>query len=801
MMFWGVSVSAQNTPVNFSNQTNLLTTSNNSGVAMGVVDLNGDGKDDILRYNQANFLQVEYQNNPNQTFGHANVGSVSGGLEWSTCVADVDHNGFNDILVGGAYDNLKLLYNNGGGNNYNTQIIPSSNIFVQGSNFADIDNDGWADIFACHDDAESRKYRNNQNGTFTFTPSMINTTTVPFSDNSGNYASMWTDYDNDDDLDLYISKCRSGANNPNDPRRINMLFQNDGNNNFTEVADQAGLKIGAQSWVADFADIDNDGDLDVFVANHFDDCQLLVNNGNGTFTDVTASSGFLPALAADNVFAIQSIFRDFNNDGFVDLIFSGTQHHLFYNDGDGTFTQAPNPFGNNQIESLAIGDLNHDGFLDVYAGYAELFTTPSNIADRLYLNNGNQNNFFSVQLEGTQSNINGIGARVEIYGAWGKQIREVRSGEGYGIMNSFTQHFGLGSATQIDKVVVRWPSGIIQEIDNPAANQFLQIVEEIDVNCEGMACDDNDPQTINDMLDVNCGCVGTACFNMACDDNDPQTINDVLDANCNCAGTPTNVGNTLSLQVKTYLQGALINSPVNNEMRHDLQQQSMIPLSEPYSTLPNLTHYGNGGGETTTNAVLNNSDVVDWLMLELRDANDPSQIVATQAVLLRKDGIVIDAQGGANIQFTGMNDTDYYVALRHRNHLGAMTAQPQSLSSTPYIDFSSQSTNLWGTDAMVIMDSGNRGLWAGNCNTDATIIFQGNNTDTNDPFFTVLQDGGNTSGTNFISQGYSTSDVNLDGNIIYQGFENDPNYIFFNIFSVPDNGSLLTNYILEEQLP
>ena len=246
--------------VSFSTQNNLLTTQNFSGVAMGVVDLNGDGKDDILRYNQGNFLQVEYQTNPNQTFAHSNIGQVSGSSEWSTCVADVDKNGFNDILVGGAYDNLKLFYNAGGGSNYNAQTINNSNIFVQGSNFADIDNDGWADIFACHDDAESRKYRNNQNGTFSFSPGLINTTTNPISDNSGNYASMWTDYDNDDDLDLYISKCRSGVDNPNDPRRINMLFQNDGNNNFTEVADQANLKIGAQSWVADFADIDNDGD-------------------------------------------------------------------------------------------------------------------------------------------------------------------------------------------------------------------------------------------------------------------------------------------------------------------------------------------------------------------------------------------------------------------------------------------------------------------------------------------------------------------------------------------------------------
>ena len=110
--------------------------------------------------------------------------------------------------------------------------------------------------------------------------------------------------------------------------------------------------------------------------------------------------------------------------------------------------------------------MNDDGFLDVYAGYAQIFTTPSSIEDRLFLNDGNSNHHIRVLLEGVVSNINGIGARVEAYGIWGKQIREVRSGEGYGIHNSFTQHFGLGQATAIDSIVVRWPSGIIQNIDN-----------------------------------------------------------------------------------------------------------------------------------------------------------------------------------------------------------------------------------------------------------------------------------------------------------------------------------------------
>ena len=133
------------------------------------------------------------------------------------------------------------------------------------------------DAFACHDDADSREFRNNGDGSFIFAPNMINTTTTPTSDNSGNYGNVWTDYDNDGDIDLYISKCRIGVNDASDPRRINMLFQNDGNNNYTEVAAAANLKIGAQTWLTDFGDIDNDGDMDCILINHFSNANLMLS--------------------------------------------------------------------------------------------------------------------------------------------------------------------------------------------------------------------------------------------------------------------------------------------------------------------------------------------------------------------------------------------------------------------------------------------------------------------------------------------------------------------------------------------
>ncbi len=459
--------------VTFSDQTDLLSTTDfHSGVAMGVVDMNGDGLDDIVRLSNAQILTLEYQSANGGAFSTFTYGDLGTSNEWAIAIADVDHNGYNDILAGGAYNQLKLLRANNNGTNYTLADIPDDDIFVQGTNFVDIDNDGWVDIFSCHDDAESLDFRNTQDGNFVFDDNLINTT-LP-SGNSGNYASIWVDYDNDGDQDMYLSKCRGGVSSSTDPRRINLLFQNDGSNNFTEVGAQAGLRFGDQTWTTDFADIDNDGDMDAFIINHYTPSLLMENNGDGTFTDITAASG----MSADlDLFGIQALFKDFDNDGFVDLIVTGTEHRLFHNNGDQTFTNIVNPFTTDQIESIALGDLNNDGFPDIYAGYANLFNSPTAKEDKIFMNEANSNNYLAVNLDGVQSNINGIGARLELHGSWGIQIREVRSGEGYGIMNSLTKTFGIGGASAIEKLVVKWPSGTVDEILNPNINSKLIIVE------------------------------------------------------------------------------------------------------------------------------------------------------------------------------------------------------------------------------------------------------------------------------------------------------------------------------------
>lgn len=460
--------------ISFANANERLAVPNvRSGVAIAVADMNDDGLDDIVRLSQGRSLMIEFQSADGSTFRNYTFGQIASSSQWSICVGDLDNDGFNEVLTGGAYDEVKLIRTQDGGESYALSNVPDANLFVQGTNLVDINNDGFLDYFACHDDAESRIWSNDGLGNLEPADDWIDMQTDPPSDNSGNYGSVWVDFDNDGDLDLYIAKCRQGVNSPSDPRRINALFVNDGNGNFTERAADFNLKIGAQSWTAEFMDIDNDGDLDCFITNHDQASMLLENDGSGGFTDITPSSG----ISVQGL-PIQAIMRDFDNDGFVDLLVTGTRHQLFLNNGDKTFTEIEGLFDENWVESFAIGDLNHDGRLDIYAGYAQVYTTPSDIDDVLWLNTTeNGHHFLTFHLVGQQSNRNGVGARIELYGPWGLQVREVRAGESYGIMNSFAQHFGLGPHEQADSLIVRWPSGQVDRYEEVPADQFVTLTE------------------------------------------------------------------------------------------------------------------------------------------------------------------------------------------------------------------------------------------------------------------------------------------------------------------------------------
>ncbi|MBK8659057.1 MAG: CRTAC1 family protein [Bacteroidetes bacterium] len=228
------------------------------------------------------------------------------------------------------------------------------------------------------------------------------------------------------------------------------------------------------TWTASFEDIDNDGDLDCVLTETDVASKLLLNDGNGYFTNITAGSGFVLDITP-----YQSKMEDLDNDGFVDIIISGDDARVFRNNHNNTFTLVNGLFDNNDMLSFATGDLNHDGKIDLYSSYGGVYNSPSSsVNDVLWMNStDNDNHFITFNLQGTISNRDALGARVEVYGAWGKQIREVRAGESYGTTNTFSCHFGLGTATVVDSAIIRWPKGLVTKLYNRPADQFITVIE------------------------------------------------------------------------------------------------------------------------------------------------------------------------------------------------------------------------------------------------------------------------------------------------------------------------------------
>jgi len=461
--------------VAFKNKNTKLINSNfHSGCTMTIVDWNGDGLDDIIRLDDGRIANIEVQRT-NNTFQNIPIGTFSSspGWAWGMVAADLDQNGYLDIIAGSSGPALRLFMTDANGLMGTMISLPNSGFFVQNLTCADFNNDGWIDVFACDDNAQSHIFLNDGLGGLVESATTINFN-VTSSDDSGNYGSVWTDFDNDGDLDLYIAKCRQGVTSPTDPRRINVMFVNDGNNNFTENAAAYGINVGWQSWTASFGDIDNDGDLDLLLTNHDYESQILENDGTGHYTDITASTGF----DITDITPIQSVMEDFDNDGYVDLFITGSTSRYYHNNGNKTFTKVEALFNTNKMESFAIGDLNHDGKIDIYGGYATIYTNPSTIDDVIWMNGTqNSNHFVTLNLVGTVSNTGAIGARATLYSSLGTQLREVRAGESYGTSNSMMLHFGMGSVTTIDSIVINFPSGITQTLINPAVDQFIKVVE------------------------------------------------------------------------------------------------------------------------------------------------------------------------------------------------------------------------------------------------------------------------------------------------------------------------------------
>jgi hypothetical protein len=230
-----------------------------------------------------------------------------------------------------------------------------------------------------------------------------------------------------------------------------------------------------------------------------------------------------------------------------------------------------------------------------------------------------------------------------------------------------------------------------------------------------------------------------------------------------------------------------------SRMRDDLRVASLIPTAEPYTSM-GFAQVG-GGGESVLPSVFTvtgDNAIVDWVLIELRSAAAPATIVATRSALLQRDGDVVNLDGVSSATVNAPAGS-YYVAVRHRNHMGIMTASPVALSaSLANIDFRSVAQGTWGSDARKSM-TGAMCLWAGNVFRDGAVSvmkYVGTNND-RDPILTAV---GGTTPTAVVS-GYMREDVNLSGYVKYTGAENDRDPILVNI------GSTVPSNVRAEQLP
>ncbi|MDF1866705.1 MAG: hypothetical protein P1U70_17850 [Saprospiraceae bacterium] len=265
---------------------------------------------------------------------------------------------------------------------------------------------------------------------------------------------------------------------------------------------------------------------------------------------------------------------------------------------------------------------------------------------------------------------------------------------------------------------------------------------------------------------------------------------------------------------KAILQGPFDQN--TGEMLDALREKSLLPIEEPYTDLTTspgfypFVHVTSGSEEVNSSIFLveGTDAIVDWVFLELRDKADPKIVLATRAALIQRDGDIVDLDGVSPVIFSSSQD-DYYLAVRHRNHLGVMSAEPISLSrysNAPAVyDFTDPATPTWGLNAQRILGD-YAVMWGGNADANGFIVYQGSGVaipDSDFIFFEIFLDPLNTSNSfNHILYGYRTGDTNLDGEVRYQGLDNDIDVlIFFNVLFHPENVNSFINFFITEQIP
>lgn len=470
--------------VNFSKVLNspVVTTAGDSR-SVNWIDVDGDDDLDLFISNgpQNGQNNVLYLNNGTGAFAEVTGDPIvqdnqpSDGATW----ADFDNDGDNDCFVVNWYGANNLLYQNNGNGTF-TKVTTGSPAtdggFSETASWGDYDSDGKVDLYVTNSDGNKRNflYHNDGNGAFTKVG-----TGAPVTDAFISRCVNWTDFDLDGDPDLFVS---------NESDQNESLYRNNGGGSFTKILTGPLLNDGGKTMSSSWGDFDNDGDFDVVLVNDQGNESLLRNDGGGSFSKIAT-----PPLTSSGGNSFSSQWADVDNDGDLDIFITNAfwgglwKNFLFINQGDGSFvrniTEAP-AVDLGWSYGCAFGDFDRDGDLDL--GVANCYNAAQE--NYLYENHASEssNNWFGVSCTGTASNKSAIGAKVRVKAGingvpvW--QVREISAQSGYCGQNQLDAHFGLAGASIVDSLVVEWPSGLKEYYTQLYPNQYVVLLEGMGVS-------------------------------------------------------------------------------------------------------------------------------------------------------------------------------------------------------------------------------------------------------------------------------------------------------------------------------
>ncbi len=421
----------------------------------------------------------------------------------AVAVADYDNDGWLDIYLANA-DGDVLLRNDGGRRFVDVSeavgIAGITNERATGAAWGDYDGDGYLDLYVVSHvnllgltySSRDRLFHNEGGEAFTDVSHLLSSDLL----NAYGFAATWTDFDGDGDVDLLVvNDCPFGYASRYRPT---VLYRNDGGGHphewtFSEVSAEVGASHCRHGMGLAAGDYNRDGTIDYFYTN-IGKRTTLLKNESGVFEDVAEEAGVLvgynprePGGPFDGTYSWGAGFIDYDLDGWLDLyVTAGTlllttspdidpqPNVLFRNRGDGTFEEIADAGGaqsTGRSRTTAVGDFDGDGDPDLLLVDA---------GQRVYLfrNDGANGRYLIVDLVGTVSNRDGIGAKVSVMTPDGsRQHVEIRSGSSLGGTDDLAAYFGLGSQTHVDELRVEWPSGSVLTMHDVAADQRITVTE------------------------------------------------------------------------------------------------------------------------------------------------------------------------------------------------------------------------------------------------------------------------------------------------------------------------------------